>query len=368
MPVAAYLFTISFVLPLLVAMSATYGGWWLAATPIYAWFVTSLLDRLVGHNTSNPDPNTSVSALFWHRVVTLAWLPLQLACIGYCLFAVAEGRLTTAEFIYLGIGLGVATGGIGITYAHELIHQKNRLERAAGEVLLCSVAYGHFATEHVLNHHRYVATPKDPVTARYNEGFWVFFPRALWGSARSAWEIDADRQRRRGKPLFGLENPWWRYLGLTGVFALIAYLIAGWAGVGFFLLQSFFAVLQLEAVNYVEHYGLTRKHLGDGRYEHTKPRHSWNAPHAVTNLILINLQRHSDHHYKPDRRFPLLQTYDEDDAPQLPFGYPLMLFFAFNPPLWFRIMNKRVKAWRKKHYPEITDWSLYKTGLTPLPR
>jgi alkane 1-monooxygenase len=121
-------------------------------------------------------------------------------------------------------------------------------------------------------------------------------------------------------------------------------------------------------VNYVEHYGLTRKYLGDGKYEHVLPRHSWNAAHKASNWLLINLQRHSDHHYKPDRRFPLLQTYADDDAPQLPHGYPLMTMAALSPRIWRRIMNPRVLAWREKYYPEIEDWLPYKQGTNPLPR
>jgi alkane 1-monooxygenase len=132
--------------------------------------------------------------------------------------------------------------------------------------------------------------------------------------------------------------------------------------------QAFTAMWQLELVNYVEHYGLTRKHLGDGKYEHVLPRHSWNASQLASNWLLINLQRHSDHHYKPDRRFPLLQTYDEDDAPQLPYGYPVMTAVAMIPPVWRRVMNPRVRAWRKKHYPEIKDWTPYKNATNPMPR
>jgi len=158
------------------------------------------------------------------------------------------------------------------------------------------------------------------------------------------------------------------HLLITGGFLSVAWFLGGWWGIALYLMQSFVAILQLEAVNYVEHYGLTRKHLGGGKYEHTKPRHSWNSSHSLTNLLLINLQRHSDHHYKPDRRFPLLQTYDEDEAPQLPYGYPLMVLLAMVPPLWFRVMNRRVKGWRKQFYPEINDWTLYKAGLTPMPQ
>ena len=367
MPVAAYAFAISFMMPILIGMAALWGGPWLLGPPIYGWFVTTILDRLIGHNESNPDPLTSDRDLFWHRFVTWLWTPVQIGLIVGALWAAANGHLSTREQIYLMIGVGIATGGVGITYAHELIHSKNWWERKAGETILASVAYAHFTTEHLYNHHRYVATPKDPVTARYNEGFWVFFPRAVWGSAASAWRIDADRLRRRGRSVFGIANPWVRYMAMTGLFVAASVYLLGWWGLCLFAIQAFVAILQLEAVNYVEHYGLTRKHLGGGKYEHTKPQHSWNASQSVTNLFLINLQRHSDHHYKPDRRFPLLQTYSESEAPQLPYGYPFMVLLAMMPPVWFRLMNKRVKAWRKRFYPEIGDWSLYKHGLTPMP-
>ena len=126
-----------------------------------------------------------------------------------------------------------------------------------------------------------------------------------------------------------------------------------------FVAQALAAIFQLELVNYVEHYGLTRKHLGDGKYEHVKPRHSWNASHKASNWLLINLQRHSDHHYKPDRRFPLLQSYDEDEAPQLPYGYPVMTALALAPRKWRAVMNPRVDAWRARYYPEVSDWRAY---------
>jgi alkane 1-monooxygenase len=144
--------------------------------------------------------------------------------------------------------------------------------------------------------------------------------------------------------------------------------VGGWTGLGLFLFQALIAVWQLELTNYVEHYGLSRKHLGDGRYEPVRPRHSWNASHTATNWLLINLQRHSDHHTKPDRRFPLLQTYGADEAPQLPMGYPAMTLLAMVPPLWRRRMNPRVRAWRRQFYPEITDWTDYNRGTLPLPR
>ena len=173
---------------------------------------------------------------------------------------------------------------------------------------------------------------------------------------------------RSGRRIWDPRNPFWRY-GLLQLAALaLALTLGGWQGLALFIWQAFIAIWQLELTNYVEHYGLTRKHLGQGRYEHVLPRHSWNAEHRASNWLLINLQRHSDHHFKPDRRFPLLQTYSADEAPQLPFGYPAMTFVAMVPPLWRRWMNPRVRAWRRQFYPEITDWRPYTRAENPPPR
>ena len=173
---------------------------------------------------------------------------------------------------------------------------------------------------------------------------------------------------RAGRPATHRTNPFWLYGALQLAALGLAFLIGGWIGIALFLWQALVAIWQLELVDYIEHYGLTRQHLGDGRYEHVLPHHSWNSAHKVSNWLLINLQRHSDHHYKPDRRFPLLQTYDEDEAPQLPLGYPAMAAVAMVPPLWRRLMNPRVRAWRRRFYPGVTDWSEYNKGLTPLPK
>ncbi len=149
---------------------------------------------------------------------------------------------------------------------------------------------------------------------------------------------------------------------------MIAFALGGWSAVGLFVVQAGVAIWQLELVNYIEHYGLTRKHLGEGKYEHVQPRHSWNAAHKASNWLLINLQRHSDHHYKPDRRFAVLQNYGTNEAPQLPYGYPVMTVLAMMPPLWRRFMNPRVRRWREMYYPEITDWRAYNKAETPHPR
>ncbi|MGO4914444.1 alkane 1-monooxygenase [Pseudogemmobacter sp. W21_MBD1_M6] len=353
----------------LAIVGAVYGGWFIALLPLCGWGLFSVLDALTGQNEENADPATPDDALFWYRAITIIWLPLQLCTIfGTIWWVTATDHLVWWEELALFFGIGVISGTIGINYSHELMHQKPKAERWLADVLLASVLYGHFRSEHLLVHHRYVATPRDPATARYNEGFHRFFPRVLVTSLVSSWKAEKAMLARKGLPALHRSNPFVRYAALQAGFLLLALVIGGWWGLLLFAYQALIAIWQLELANYVEHYGLTRKHLGDGKYEHVLPRHSWNASNKASNWLLINLQRHSDHHYKPDRRFPLLQTYGKDDAPQLPFGYPVMTMAAMVPPLWRRVMNPRVRAWRKQHYPDIIDWSAYKAATNPLPR
>ena len=353
----------------LIAFVAGQGGWWLLAMPLMTWWLFSLLDLAMGLDLENADPATPEADLFWYRLVTLVWFPLQLVTIFALIHFVTQSEtLSTAEAFGLFFGVGVISGTIGINYSHELMHQTNRLERWLADLLLASVLYSHFRSEHLLVHHRYVGTTRDPVTARYNEGFFRFFPRVLRDSLISAFQAEKAMLARRDKAWTDPANPFWRYWLLQGLFVTLAFALGGWLGVALFIFQAAIAVWQLELTNYIEHYGLTRKHLGEGKYEHVQPRHSWNAAHKASNWLLINLQRHSDHHYKPDRRFPLLQNYTEDAAPQLPFGYPVMTMAAMIPPLWRRIMNPRVKALRKQFYPEVSDWQPYNKGALPAPR
>lgn len=359
-------FWLSLCLPPLAVVGMVYGGWTIALLPISTWWLFTLLDAVTGRNSENPDPLTPESELGPYRLVTLIWFPIQFALLAAMLIFVANSAQHTWHAkVALFFGMGVVAGTIGINYNHELMHQKSRLERWLADLLLASVLYSHFRSEHLRVHHVHVGTPNDPVTARYNEGFHRFFPRVLRQCLPSAWSAEAAMLARRGLPWWHKSNPFWRYAGLNLAFLGLAVGLGGWEGLGFFLVQAFTAIWQLELVNYIEHYGLTRRHLGDGKYEHVLPRHSWNADQKASNWLLINLQRHSDHHYRPDRRFPLLQTYAKSEAPQLPYGYPLMTMAAMVPPLWKSIMNRRVKAWRHKHYPDIQDWHPYNKGLNP---
>lgn len=362
-------FWLSFLLIPAVWLSALWGGWWLVLAPVITWYLFTILDAISGLNLENADPETEDAQLTWYKRLTSLWAPAQfLTVFGLIAYVPSAAHLSGFEKFAVFFGVGVMTGTIGINYSHELMHQKNKLERWLGDVLLAMVLYSHFRSEHLLVHHRYVGTPRDPVTARYGEGFHRFFPRVLKGSYISAFKAEKAMLARKDLPWTDKSNPFMRYWALQSGMLILALILGGPLGVVLFIWQACIAVWQLELVNYVEHYGLTRKHLGDGKYEHVAPRHSWNAAHKASNWLLINLQRHSDHHYKPDRRFPLLQNYTEADAPQLPYGYPLMTMAAMYPRLWRRIMNPRVQRWRDMYYPEITDWQAYNKATNPLPR
>lgn len=353
----------------LFLLGAIVGGWTLVLVPLYSWQLVTLLDAFLGRNEDQPDITTPDTDLFWYRLITLIWFPIQFCVVFGAIWWVRHtDHLGSVETLALFFGVGVISGTIGIVYAHELMHQKTRLERWLGDLLLAMVLYSHFRSEHLLVHHWYVGTPRDAVTARYNEGFHRYFWRVLRTCAPSAWRAERAKLARAGRASMHPTNPFWRYAVLQLAALSLAYGLGGLPGVGLFMFQAIVAVWQLELTNYIEHYGLTREYRGDGRYEPVQPHHSWNASHKASNWLLINLQRHSDHHVRPDRRFPLLQTYAPEAAPQLPLGYPAMTVLAMIPPLWRRRMNPRVRAWRRRYYPHIPDWGDYNRAINPLPR
>ena len=354
--------------PILV-FAAAKGGWALALPVVTTLGIVSVLDLIAGDELANADPDTSDDQLFWYRLITLIWYPVQVVLLfGLIGYSVTAAHLGLGEKIILFFSVGQVCGVVGIVYAHELMHQKNAGERWLADLLMGLAMYGHYRSEHLLVHHVHVGTPRDAVTARYNENFHRYFPRVLWGSLLSAFGEERRRLAQMGLGWWHRRNPFWRYAGLQVGYVFLAVIVGGWTGLGLFLFQALVAVWHLEIINYIEHYGLTRKYLGDGKYERARAHHSWNAAYRVSNWLLINLQRHSDHHVKPSRRFPLLQHYRQAEAPILPFSYPVMFVAALIPLIWRRMMNPRVRRWRAMYYPEISDWSAYKAGALPVPR
>lgn len=239
---------------------------------------------------------------------------------------------------------GIVGGVLAINVAHELIHKDTALERGAGGLLLTSVGYHGFKIEHVRGHHVHVSTPEDASSARFGQSLWHFLPRALARNTSNAWALEARRLHAQGKRWWSIDNELIRWTALWLTLAAMSAIWLGPAGLAFFVVQGFFAACSLEIINYIEHYGLERQRLGDGRYERTTHLHSWNSDYLISNLLLFQLQRHSDHHETPRRRYQALLHHA--DSPQLPGGYAAMFLLALCPPLWFRIVDPRVRAFR----------------------
>lgn len=299
--------------------------------------ILTVLDYLVGRNRAQPDAEVRDVALY--KWIALAALPVQLVSLTWGLHVFAG-----AGFNWLGqcgwiLSVGAVSGSLAITAAHELIHRPTRLEQWSGGVLLATVCYGSFKIEHIYGHHVHVATPLDASSARYGQSLYNFIPQAVWRNVGNAWRLEAQRLRRRGLPLWRHEMLLWS--GLSAAFAAAAWAVFGGAGLLFFGAQAVVAFCELEAVNYVEHYGLTRRQTEHG-YERVAPAHSWNSNYRLMNWFQLNLARHSDHHAVAARRYQELRHCEE--APQLPGGYGAMLLLALLPPLWFRVINPRIAS------------------------
>lgn len=346
-------FWMSLAVPALIWFGALQGGIWVLSALVFTWYAFILIDLLIGAETFDADPETPESQIFWHVAITLLWTPVQAITLwGVLYYATSAGELGALELVGLFASIGIMSGAIGIVYAHELMHRSNRFERSMGDILMTMVLYGHYRSEHLLVHHVHVGTPKDAVTARYGEGFHRFFWRVLAQSFYSALGAETAKLARAGRGPWHRSNPFWIYALLQAFWLLLAFLIGGWIGLALFAFQAVVAVFQLELINYIEHYGLTRQLLSNGKYEPVRPHHSWDVSRWASNRIFINVTRHSDHHSKPNRRFPLLQAGTKESGPLLPYGYQTMTLIALVPPLWRRVMNPRVKAWRAQFYPE----------------
>ena len=320
--------------------------------PLLIFVLVPLLDLRFGPDRQNP-PHDAMKALEtdkYYRYCTYAYIPFQYASVVWAahLFTAHdlswlgyEGPLPWTAKIGLTLSVGML-GGVGINAAHELGHKKDTLERWLSKIALAQSCYGHFFIEHNRGHHVRVATPDDPASARMGESLWAFLPRCVLGSLRSSWRLEAKRMRRRKKRVFDIRNDvinsWMMSMVLWGV--LLA--IFGPALIPFIVIQAVFGILLLETTNYLEHYGLLRQTTASGRYERCTPEHSWNSDHLMTNLFLFHLQRHSDHHANPTRRYQVLRSFD--GAPNLPSGYASMICLAFIPPAWRKVMDPRVLA------------------------
>lgn len=344
---APWLYGIAYTIPASLVLALSLRGPWVLFPWVYVFVLTPLLDAWLGLDVRNPRPEQEArrreDPVF--DVWLVSWLPVQLILMIWTVHVCVRGDLSGWEVVGLITSMGIVSGGGGITVAHELMHRSRRWEQALAELLMASVAYPHFCIEHVFGHHRWVGTPRDPATARRGQSLYAFLPQTLIGGVRSFWRIESERARK--SKLRGLADARIRYPALVWLYLAVFGGLFGIWGVALFSAQAAVAVLLLEAINYVEHYGLERRPVGRDRYERVQPKHSWNSSHWLTGLYLFNLPRHADHHYLASRPYPVLRHLD--DSPQLPAGYSTMVLIAVIPPLWRRLMDHRVDAWNARH-------------------
>ena len=305
-------------------------------------FVIALIDLLVGARPAASLPRPWPGGRrAWFSAFLYAYAALQFALLAWGL-TIAARAPDLAAVLWLGLAIGFVTGGFGITIAHELGHRASTRDRLLAQLMLVSVCYGHFYVEHNRGHHARIGTPRDPATARFGESFYRFYVRTVAGSFAHAWRLEAMRLNAQGKSAWSPANRNVVYVAAQFLLCILAYAVAGFNGIAYFLFQSVVAFTLLELVNYVEHYGLTRVQGADGRYEPVRPQHSWNSDTWFGNALLVNLQRHSDHHADSSRPYETLRSIAS--APQLPTGYAGMILLAMVPPAWFAVMDSRVRA------------------------
>lgn len=315
--------------------------WWLLIVVPLNYILGPIIDWLLDEDSSNP-PDEVVMQLdqdHYYRWLTYAAVPLHyVTLIGTAAYAATRG-LSAFGVVSVAIVAGI-TAGLAINTAHELGHKNSRIEKLLAKIVLAVPAYGHFTIDHNLGHHRNVSTPGDPASARMGENVYKFALREIPGAFTEAWTIEKDRLTRRGKSVWHPTNQILQSYALTAALTLGLIALFGWLMIPFLLIHNVCAYWQLTSANYVEHYGLLRAQDENGKYERCLPHHSWNSNHIFSNLVLFHLQRHSDHHTHPLRRYQSLRHYD--DLPSLPSGYFGAYLLAWVPNLWFRVMDKRL--------------------------
>jgi alkane 1-monooxygenase len=356
----------------LVVPSLAFVAWGLHAVTGWAvfWYVGPIvvlgivpaIDLVAGLDRSNP-PDELIEALEndrYYRWITFAFLPIQYAAFVWACWMVTQPSMGPVDKLGLALSIG-CIAGIGINTAHELGHKKEQHERWLAKIALAQSFYGHFYIEHNRGHHVRVATPEDPASARVGESLYAFWPRTVAGSLRSAWNLEKPRFKRRGQTHWSIRNDVLNAWLMSAVLWGVMIAVFGWQVLPFLLVQAVVGLSLLEVVNYMEHYGMRRRRTGPdgtGRYERVLPSHSWNSNNIATNVLLYHLQRHSDHHANPTRRYQTLRDFEE--SPVLPTGYAGMILLALVPPLWRRVMDPRVLA----HF----DGDMSRANISPAKR
>jgi alkane 1-monooxygenase len=315
--------------------------WTLLLPLIVTYFVIPIIDWLFGSDENNP-PEEIVPQLEedkYYRLLTYFTVPMHFIVLIAMAWFVGTHSLSAWAVVGLALIAG-SYSGLGINTAHEMGHKKPKFEKLLAKIVLAVPAYGHFCIEHNRGHHTYVATTEDPASSRMGESIYHFVLREIPGSFNRGWQQEAERLNKLGKSSWSIDNDILQSFAISLVLQGTLIALFGWVMIPFLLIHNVWAWFQLTSANYIEHYGLLREKLPNGRYERCQPHHSWNANYIFSNIALFHLERHSDHHANPTRRYQSLRNFD--DIPQLPNGYYGMYLVAYIPWLWYKIMDKRV--------------------------
>ncbi|MEM9324638.1 MAG: alkane 1-monooxygenase [Bacteroidota bacterium] len=335
-----------FTLPVLVYVSFTNTGWLTFAPMMEAFVLIPLVELFLKPDPTNHEESEEPSLLSNKLYDMLVYLivPIQWFFLIFFFNVITESHLTFLDQLGRWSAMGLMCGVLGINVAHELGHRNTWYEQLMSKALLLTSLYMHFFIEHNRGHHRYVSTPEDPASSRRGELLYAFWLRSCAMSYLSAWRLEREKLKKMGLSAIHWRNEmlWYQLIQLGLVFAVGA--LYGWTVMLFFLAAATMGFLLLETVNYIEHYGLRRKETSPGRYERVLPAHSWNSDHTMGRLMLFELSRHSDHHFLASRKYQILRHLDS--SPQMPTGYPGMMLMALIPPLWFRVMHKRLERFQ----------------------
>ncbi len=328
--------------PIIGIVSLTMEGWFSWLLPVYSFLLIPFIELFLKTSSKNyteMEENLAKENKNFDYILYLM-VPVQYFSLIYFLFSfhIAQPWYEIAGKV---VSMGVLCGLLGINAAHELGHRVKPFEQFLAKALLLTSLYMHFIIEHNRGHHKNVSTDNDPASSRYGETIYKFWFRSIIFSFISAWKIEAKELRKKGIPLFSMKNEMIQFFLIQLAMVLLIYFIFGYMVVFYFTGAALFGIFLLETVNYIEHYGLRRKKTGENVYERVMPIHSWNSNHPLGRIMLFELSRHSDHHYMASRKYQVLRNFDT--SPQLPTGYPGMMLLALLPPLWFKVMHKKIE-------------------------
>lgn len=335
-------YLLAYSIPIVSLLGIYFGGIWSFTGLVFTFGFLPTIEIFLPVNTSNYDEETvgdrTKNKLF--DLLLYLNIPIVYGALIYCLTKITQNNLPIYELVGMTLSLGIILGANGINVAHELGHRTTSFEKIFGKILLIPSHYTHFFIEHNHGHHFHVSTPKDPSTAKYNQNLYAFWYQTITGTYMTAWNIQLRLNKSENRKIYDLKSDMFWFTIIQVLYLVALFALFGTIGLIIGFLAGIVGILLLETINYIEHYGLRRNLLPSGRFERVTEKHSWNSNHTIGRIMLYELTRHSDHHFKSQKKYQILEYHDV--SPQMPFGYPTSMVMSFFPPLWFAVMNKRI--------------------------